>query len=238
MGHSKEEILEKIRACFKLADPTRNSNEHEAAAALNMAKKLMESHRLSESEVFIEEEAQNQKIENSTPETRLHVHKYEWLLAVVCREMFDVKPFLNFAFDKEKKRNRKVLTFVGFPTDVALASEVFRILRDDINKMAMNCDYKESERDQYRVGVAERLFDRAKDFKVQLNAKCRDMVISKQAIIEQSIEKAFGKLKQGRATSSRLTDGRLKGRQDGNNVNLDFSNKVKHTPSANKLLPR
>lgn len=44
----KETALEKIKKCLNLA---RSGNEHEAAAALRQAQKLMEAHRVSETEV-------------------------------------------------------------------------------------------------------------------------------------------------------------------------------------------
>jgi hypothetical protein len=44
----KDTALEKIKKCLNLA---RSGNEHEAAAALRQAQKLMETHRVSETEV-------------------------------------------------------------------------------------------------------------------------------------------------------------------------------------------
>jgi hypothetical protein len=238
MDKDKSEIIAKIKACFRLADPTRNPSENEAATALAMAKKLMASYRLTEAEVLIEESEAAQKIEHATPETRYHLHKYEWYIAVVCKEMFDVKPFVNVVYDANKRKRRKVLTFVGFPVDVALAGEVFRILRDDVNKMAMDCGFEEAERDAWRVGVTERLIERARQVKVQTNEKCRDLVVTKNQLIEKNIHDLFGKLKASPMRSTRLTDGRAQGRRDGDKVNLDFTNKVRHETGANKLLPR
>lgn len=48
MSDDKTKILEKIKKCFALA---KSSNEHEAAAALRQAQKLMAMHGLTESDV-------------------------------------------------------------------------------------------------------------------------------------------------------------------------------------------
>lgn len=48
---SRAEILDRIRACQRLADPATNSSEHERAAALNAARLLIEKYNVTAAEL-------------------------------------------------------------------------------------------------------------------------------------------------------------------------------------------
>lgn len=87
----REKIIDKIRKLKNLADPDKNTNENEIAAALEAARRLMLEHSISESETFV---AHTYDEIGGSNESKLGTKKIPYwlhLLAMVIAEYFDCK---------------------------------------------------------------------------------------------------------------------------------------------------
>ncbi len=223
----KASILQKIKACFNLASEKANTTEAEMATALSMAKMLMAKHMIDEAEVLATQTEGTAEpiVEEVTVETRLHPHQYEGQLAMVCGDLFGVTPI------KMPSGKGSVIRMFGLTTDVQLAAEVFKDLRDRINAMAMKCGFDGTERDQWRVGVVHTLRIRSRAAKSGLSQKdeekCTALVVTKNALIKKHIQERVGRVTSGK---SRVTanEAYYAGKNAGHSVSLDFRKKLSH----------
>lgn len=234
----KNEILSKIKACLNLASSKANTTESEMATALGMAKRLMARYNLSEAEVIAHDPtAAEASVDEVTLVTRLNPHAYEQHLSMVCKDLFSVEPLLFGTTVNGKPR--RVIKFYGLPTDIAVASAAYTLLRDEINKMALDCGFEGTQRDQWRVGVVHRLRMRAKDMATGLSKEeenqCRGLMVVKNQMIKAHIDKSVGKVRAAKTRTS-VNDAYRAGMQDGNKINLDFSNKVGGSSAGHSLL--
>lgn len=224
-----DDILSKIKACLNLASESANTTEAEMTTALSMAKKLMAQHNLSEAEVLAHDpDAVQQAVEEATVETRSNPHAYESHLAMVIKELFSVEPLLTWQGAAGKRR--RCIKFFGLQTDLAIAAAAFKILRDEVNKMAASCGFESgTSRDQWRLGVVIRLQERARDMSTGLSkedeVKCRDLVVTKGQLIKSHIAEKVGKTTEGRSRA-RISDAYLAGKEAGDAVNLNFRGQV------------
>lgn len=226
---NRPEILQRIKACFNLGSKEANTTEHEMATAVAMAKKLMAKYNIAEAEVLSTqvEGTAEPAIEEVTVETRLNPHSYENNLAMVCKDLFSVHPLL--CGKTIGGKYRRVIKFFGLPTDIELAAAAFKVLRDEINKMAMDCEFQGTERDQWRIGVVHTLRVRAKDMASGLTkeeeSKCRDLVVTKNQLIAKHIQATVGEVKPGRSYVPN-NQAYTQGKHDGYRVNLGFRNQI------------
>lgn len=221
MERSRESLLQRIRACFNLGSERANTTEAEMATAVAMAKKLMAEHNLSEAEVMVTqpEGAAGPIVEEAVAETYSKPAPYEGYLAVAVGYLFDVHPL----------QVGKVIKFFGLPSDLELAVEVFRILREEINKMAKTAadenGYTPRENFHYRSGIAVTLMKRCKEQAAGLTdeqqEKCRGLVVVKDQLIKRHIAEKVGRIAPGR-TRQAGTEAFAQGRQDGHQVSLNF----------------
>lgn len=237
MSTSTDAAIQKIRACFKLADPNRNPSEHEAAAALAAAKRLMALYNLEEADILEATGQSDQEIEEGVAESRLNPAKYETVLAQACAHLFSVRVILAWRQRVGYDAFRRSLLFVGYPRDLALAREVFAILRADLDKMALSTPYRGSERDQWYLGVAVTLYTRAKETAIEQTAaeaeKCRALVVRKF----EAIDKSIGPTRSSRGRGFQATSAYQQGKADGRSISLDFGSKLKGgAAGANQLM--
>lgn len=223
-----ESIKAKIRACFNLADPTKNASEEEAATAMAMAHRLMQKYNLEEAEVLLKEtpESLAAAVMRGDLETFANAYPFELLLASVIQLLCEVKPIINY-----RNGGKKGLSIHGLPADVAMATEVFNKLRDAVNALAGTCGYKKhTDVNRYRYGVTVTLFRRAQAMKAEAAAaaaqQCRDLVVCKQAAINEYVEKEFPNLRRGHATRQTISNATQRGMADGKRVNMDFRKKL------------
>lgn len=107
-----QEILARIRKCFALS---RSSNEHEAAVALEKARRLMHEYGLTDADVALAE------IEEATARASRTVRPLRWeavLCLTVCRAI-GVDSFIDYAGDR---------TFVGRGPGPEIAAYAFTVL--------------------------------------------------------------------------------------------------------------
>ncbi len=233
----KAEIIEKIRACFNRADTTKGASQAEAETSILMAKRMMANYNLSQAEIEISaEDATNPNIDNIVEEGGLdhykNIEQYEISLTHVCEYLFNVKPLIHNGWNKHTGKNGRYMVFIGYELDVALAKEVYSILRADVNALEKTLGAKVSKEDkyQYRLGVVYTLNARAKEMAAGLSKeqaeKCTALVVVKDAAVQGFMDKAYPKLK---VTHSRARMGGAfhEGLKDGKKVNMNFNRKLR-----------
>ena len=147
----RQEIIEKIRACFNRADVTRGATQAEAETSIKMAKRLMADYNLSQSEVELsttDDGTTGDQVTEDGVETYTRFWPFELTLTHVCKNLFNVRPLQKYVWDKETGKNRKVIVFIGYSVDVALAQEVYGILRDDVLNLEKTLGTKVSNNDK------------------------------------------------------------------------------------------
>lgn len=242
----KEDIIRKIRQCFALGDRERNPSEHEAEAAINTAKRLMAKHNLSMAEVALDsgDALSSQKIVNTSLSPRSTPPRWELELPWVCAHLFDV----SFYYRRHHMPTEKTaVVFVGYEHDVAIAIEVFKLLKMELLVMgqrwaARNLNAMRSNRFYYTLGVVDRLRDRARQASSGLNGveenTCRAIVVSKEANIKRWIQE---RLQLGASRKLSQGDGNIRerheGYRDGEVVSLNFAKAVKNVPKPEPEKP-
>lgn len=234
----KQEIIEKIRACFARADVKRSGWEAEAETSMRMAKRLMADYNLSQAEVELGDMDKDNNavspdiVEEGGLDHYKNLENYEIMLTHVCEYLFNVKPIIKNGWNKHTGKTGRYLVFIGFATDVALAKEVYSILRADVNALhaALGVGCSAADKYQYRMGVATTLAHRAKEMAAGLSPeqeeKCRALVVVKDQQIDKWMQKEYPNLRSTRART-RYSDAYMQGRKDGQKVSMDFRNKLK-----------
>lgn len=238
MDAKREDILAKVRACLNLASRNANTSEAEMATALGMAKRMMAKYNLEEAEVMASDpDSDLSAVEEVTAETYASPHPFENHLAMVCKSLFTVEPLLSW--EKVNGKPRKVIKFYGLLVDIQLAAEAFKILRNEINQLASASGFQGKEVHHYRVGVVYTLRLRAKEMGSGLteaeDVKCRDLVVTKDAMIKEHIAENVGKTKPTN-TGRHYDEAYRRGKVDGSSVNLNFSGSVSGKTSGQKAL--
>lgn len=110
-----KKIFDKIRKCLALS---KSSNEHEAAAGLRQANKLMKQHGLTSDDVSISE------INESTVKARTKNSPPKWQrkIAQAVAEAFQCDYFFN------NSRKQTTYTFIGKEPAAEIASYAFNVL--------------------------------------------------------------------------------------------------------------
>ena len=149
------EMLERIKKCLALS--RNNSFEAEADTAMRMAEKLMGEYGLSMQDVDMDQTTGRLKEERIVN----HVSNERWWMSAWEKELAPVPKFLlpvSFLFHFDPSRHAHLM-FIGTPGDCALAVEVFKILRSEIQKLSRT-ELKEN-RNSYMLGCAHTLKHRA-----------------------------------------------------------------------------
>lgn len=113
---SRDDILEKISKCMALA---KSGSEHEAAAALRQARKLMELHQVSHAEMLAA------GVSEATAKSGATVRPAEWesRLAGYMARVFACELIFSVSWMKGS-----VWTFIGLPPANAVAAYSFEVL--------------------------------------------------------------------------------------------------------------
>lgn len=111
-----QDIIRKIQKCLRLSE---SANEHEAAAAMRQARRLMQAHNISESEL-----SQAERKATKLPSgDRAKFRKWEATLANVVANSFGVYVVLHKAYKQED------LGFYGKEQSVTVAMYAFEVCR-------------------------------------------------------------------------------------------------------------
>lgn len=232
----KQEIIEKIRACFARAG-CKGASQAEAETSIVMAKRLMANYNLSQAEIEIGgEDSENPDTSNIVEEGGLDHYKileqYEITLTHVCEHLFNVQPLIKNGWNKLTGKTGKYMVFIGKELDVALAKEVYSILRADVNALAktLGVEVSKSDKYQYRLGVVYTLCERAKEMAKGLSkeeeSKCTALVLVKNAAVQKFMDQTYPNLKT-RNSRINMSGAFLEGRKDGKKVSMNFNRKLR-----------
>jgi len=228
----REQVIERIRKIMARTETKSGSTEAEIEQAFAFARKLMDDHNINEYEVhngndpmsdfqrtIVNEEvyARSGKMD---PSSRL------LLLAVsmVC----DVKNYRSLEYRKNKRGNDSMMSishYVGATHDVQLAIALFRqlvVTMWSMSQIRMNQKHWTPERLSYCYGFAQRLVQRAKEFRDAPSVTGGTaIVIRKSEKIEAWLDENVGRFKSSKITK-RSVDSAAYGRgsEDADSVSL------------------
>ena len=225
----RAKIIETIRRCMSLGSNGSGTTQHEAETAMMMARKLMDKHNLSMSDVDFKKEVETGAKEVKVKHSRFQFDAYEKMLAGLVDLIFDTEHFYRYGgIDKAQ------IVFVGVGLDPEVAGESYSILLEAIRKMGAETGLAGASRRHYMMGVITGCKGRVKEEKrraAQESVKCRDMIITKDQLIKAQID-SHG-LKAGRPLQIRPGQKEFNaGLIDSNRVNLSFRKSLKGGPQA------
>lgn len=224
-----EGILSRIRKCLKLADKKNGATEAEAAAAMAMARKLMDKHNLSMSDVEIKEELDSGAKEVEVGGQKAYTALWEKHLARVCDHLFECRHYYSVRPGDGWTGKKIAIAFIGVGQDPFIAKEAYTILLGVVRKMGSSKGYTGAALRDYCLGVVTTLINRAYEIaaesKRQQETKCRDLVVAKGAIIKSAMEDLG--LTKSRAATARMGPEFMRGAIDGRNVDLSFRKALK-----------
>jgi hypothetical protein len=158
--NASSELIDKIRALYRLSkDPC---NEHEAALAAEVVRRLLEKHNLSLSDIPPDRVSSTER-----PATRYmaRVDRYTTLLADACALVFDVEWFVNIQRCGICQQRRVV--FCGIAENVDAAVMTLPYFKTSVRSLLVRRDAIRSRRRQnsYKLGAAARVFTAADELK-------------------------------------------------------------------------
>lgn len=226
-----EKIIERVRKCLKLANKANGATEAEAAAALAAARKLMDEHNLSMSDVEVKKEVEaGVRSVDSTEKPKAYTPRWEKVMAQVVDYLFNTSHYYRSTYHEGWTGRATIIVFIGVGTDPDVAKESYKILCDIVRRMGSSKGLAGSDLRDYCLGVTETLRSRAWLIKQesdhsQAMSSCRDLVVVKGQLIE-NFKKDLG-LAKGRSWSGRYSQHYDQGRKDGNKVDLNMRKSLK-----------
>lgn len=238
-------IVEKIRKCLALGDSERNSNENEVETALKMARQLMDRHNLSMADVAERDGQVAGKIGEVRTEERSGAPNWEYDLTSVLDHLFGVSSFVSVGYPRYKQR----VVFVGYESDVALANEVYKLLKLELSRMGLRWQRLNSDpllsakqnlvrRHKYLDGVVHALWVRAKEQAAPTadSAKIMGLVVRKDKSIDEWMRAKYPHLRATTRHSTGLhSDATAQGKRDGQDVSLNFRESMRGRGGADPL---
>lgn len=116
-----ERVLRKIKHCLALSA---SSNEHEAAAAMRQARKLMEKYRLTEADVQLSDVS-----ETRGAKSKAVLPAWDRDLACIVAQAFNCRAFTHEGWDGSKLCRQQRSTFIG----VSPAPEIAKYAYDTLH---------------------------------------------------------------------------------------------------------
>jgi hypothetical protein len=216
-----QDIISKIRKCLALSKGTNFSEESKTAMA--MAKKIMDEHGLSMSDIEMDETGHVKQ--NTFTEVNGYTARDLWPwekhLSSVLKFILPVEVFL---------RNMQQIVFVGTPSDAAMASEVFKILRSELLRISRD-EETPMERRSFLDGCVVQMYRRAEEIhesqsKPKHRTKSTALVVVKEEDLKKHMEK-YNLTSSTSRGSRRDDEAYWRGRDAGNSVGLNFSGRLK-----------
>lgn len=238
---TRDEIIEKVRGCLALGDKARNPNENEAETAVRMARMLMEKHNLSMADIVEKEGKLSEEIREQQMVERSGAPNWEYDLSLVCKYLFGVQSFVRIG----RPSYHKSVVFIGYETDVALAVEVYKLLKLELMGMGLRWSNENPSpqltpkqalvrRFKYLDGVVIALIRRAKEQSALAAAdanKVRALVVVKDAGISKFMER-YKLGTSARRGSNAHMDAVTSGIADGKKVSMNFKDAIKGEAST------
>jgi len=221
---ARQNIIEKIKKLLSLSE--NNPNEHEAAAAAEKARELLEAHDLSMLDC-------KEKLEEVT-ERHLDTGKKNvplWIsqLAVIVSEHFNC---LSIVYKEEGES--KVIIFIGSATDIAVTEYVYTYLMKTIVKLSdSQClpsninarRYKESFKIGVVMGLRKNLETMRKAHDNLANAttkaKTGELIVIKKDAVAEYMRNNMGKINRTRPKITPYSAAFNRGHQEGEKISIN-----------------
>jgi len=212
-----QKIIEKIKKLFNLAQ--NNPNDNESQSALLQAQRLMAENDIEQSQVDQKVVDNTKEVvhENLTSESKIVWYKKS--LAYVIAENFRCKNYIQKGYGGG-------LMFLGLKDDVELAKMVFEFASESIEYGA-NAFVKKYKSNYYNYSVGIKndylqgwINGLSAQYKEQVNKNGWGLVLVKNALVVQEIEKMNFRKGQG---SSHNSSGNNKARETGFQHGKSFS---------------
>ncbi len=227
MIKQETDIISRIKKCLKLADKAHGATEAEAATALAMARKLMDEHNISMSDVEMQQELST-GVSEVKSDAKAYTSLWEKKLARVMDALFSVRHYYSAERAGTWTGKKMAIVFLGVGQDPLIAKESFNILSSIVRKMGNKRGLSGSDHRDYCLGVVTTLLTRAYDLKrdseVKLSA-CKDLVVVKDQLINTHM--AGLKLRLARVGFARHSEHYDAGRKDGMDIDLNMRRALK-----------
>lgn len=125
-----ESILQKIRALFKMADPTNGASQNEMEVAMQKAKELMVRHGIEQMEMGDVSQKESGILHERFNTGRKKRDEDRWIPAVL-KQVFEVDILFSKVWDPSAGvagGYRHIYVFVGTPADVEIAKTVLPVI--------------------------------------------------------------------------------------------------------------
>ena len=152
-NEERKKILETVRRLSELANPEKNSFEHEVAAASAKMQKLMDEYQIQWAEVMLtDEEVHTQHFTEMMAHIMIgRLKKWHWGLGRTIARITGTKHFSHTGYghtarDPKRSVHGDIMSFFGPKDSIALACELYDhwvVLIDDMAKIATSAYVKE-----------------------------------------------------------------------------------------------
>jgi hypothetical protein len=227
------EMLEKLRRCLALGED-KTAFAGEADVALKIANTILEKYGLSRKDIDINPETGHLRPDKIKHDYTKAYWMMPWMktLSRVPKYLLAVELLWNYTED-----NHIRLLFIGTQEDIALAAEVYEILRKELLRISRD-EPAGPSRNSFLLGCAKTLEKRSFEMHEAREAEakagsaneCRALVVTKQNDLKPYIAEHFGKTRpcHMRGSSNFDLEAFHRGKQAGENINLNFGAALSH----------
>lgn len=241
-AEARAKVIDKIKKCLAKADPTRNDSEAEVSLALETAHRLLRDNQMSMADIEFDMEtgmAKQPVVEGLASQEFKQFKKWEYYSPWLCYVLCDVTPYFNCeetlypGIRSIRRSVKKRIVFVGMENDVAMAIEIYKMLRKSIMRLARekgvhlegNAAYE-----AYCTGVCLNLIARAKKMKAEEKQESennsKDLVVLKGALVKTYLDKKnMGEMEFIKTDTQ--NPHYFKGLRDGQQISLNFKKSLK-----------
>ena len=220
-----EEVLNKIRArIVKMLTLAKDggASEGEVENATRMARQLMNEYNIDASELQ-EAERGTVKVGDHVGMKKTVFEDWEKQLTLVCEFVCDVKPYTSTLAAGQE------VHFVGLPTDVAIARELYSTLLITVKTMAKQrcgAGWTRSHR-SYCLGFVDSLVRKAQAErdKSDSSTPAGAIVLRKDVLVKKYVEENL-KFHYERAADIHDRDAFMRGQADGRNADIGVNNRI------------
>ncbi len=217
---NKESIVDRVKKLLNLAE--RNSNVHEAAAAMAKAQRLILEHKLASVDLDVEEEA-SIKVEE-------HVIEERGKSVVTWRSclMSSLTKATGCSAVYSREDGKQRIHLFGTQNDVAFVSYAFKYLIAEIDRLCKEqaVGQGKSFSNNFRLGAAAAIGSKLKQARAAVVAEAKDpgaalIVLDKTlAPVEAALKERFNRVKKGKDWKATNYEAFQQGRVAGATVSI------------------
>lgn len=203
MGDRNENIINKIKGLFAIAND--HKNDGECQTAFVMAQKLMAKYDISSSE--IEDQDSNSDVSEGQVTAYKTLFWWERKLANIISENFRVTWYYNNKKMKGESKKKRAIVFMGFKNDIALAKEMYLLAYEVLSFYATQF-VDEYYKDNYLLGerslITELKNSYMRGFLDGLNEKSKEQVEEMEqeyglmVLLPAEVKQAYDEMFKGR----------------------------------------